>query len=94
MSSFSREHLYRTHRAPIQCPRCSLQFQDQQALKTHLKSRTVCAYTEGQPVEAKLKRRRKATRDQTDAERWETIYALLFPGEIIPSPCKQLTLES
>jgi hypothetical protein len=69
-------------------------------LKTHLKSKTVCEYTEGQQVEgfeldveAKLKRRRKATRDQTDAERWEAIYALLFPGERIPSPCKQLGLE-
>ena len=61
----------------------------------------MCEYTEGQPiegfeldVEAKLKRRRKATRDQTDAERWEAIYSLLFPGEIIPSPCKCLPLES
>jgi hypothetical protein len=58
----------------------------------------MCDNTEGQPVEgfdldieAKLKRRRKATRDQTDAERWEAIYALLFSGAKIPSPCKQVS---
>jgi hypothetical protein len=39
-------------------------------------------------VEAKLKRRRKTTPDQTDTERWGEIYRLLFPGEDIPSPCK------
>jgi hypothetical protein len=66
-------------------------------LETHLKAKTVCKYVEGQPiegfeldVEAKLKRRRKATRDETDVERWEGIYRLLFPGEDVPFPCKQI----
>ncbi|KAH6708791.1 hypothetical protein BKA61DRAFT_678648 [Leptodontidium sp. MPI-SDFR-AT-0119] len=88
-----KEHLYRTHRASIQCPRCSLQFRDQKALKTHLRSIAVCNYVAGQPVEGfeldveeKLKRRRKTAADQTDAERWEEIYRLLFPGQSVPSP--------
>lgn len=66
-------------------------------MKTHLKAKTVCEHVEGQPVEgfeldveAKLKRRRKATRDETEVERWEGIYRLLFPGEAVPSPCKQI----
>jgi hypothetical protein len=60
----------------------------------------MCEYVEAMPVEgfeldveAKLKRRRKSTRDQTDAERWEEIYRLLFPGEDVPSPCKLTTLK-
>jgi hypothetical protein len=44
-------------------------------------------------VEAKLKRRRKTTPDQTDTERWEEIYRLLFPGEDIPFPCKPTILK-
>jgi hypothetical protein len=62
-------------------------------LKTHLKAKTVCEHVEGQPVEgfeldveAKLKRRRKATRDETDVERWEGIYSLLFPVKLFNLP--------
>ena len=43
-------------------------------------------------VEAKL--RRKSTRGQTDLERWEAIYCLLFPGEVIPPPCKSISLNT
>jgi hypothetical protein len=60
----------------------------------------VCECIEGNPVEgfdldveAKLKRRRKTTRDQTDFERWEEIYRLLFPAEEVPSPCKPKILK-
>jgi hypothetical protein len=60
----------------------------------------VYEYTEGQPVEgfeldveAKLKRRRKATRDETGVERWEAIYKLLFPDESVPSSCKQMSFN-
>lgn len=45
-------------------------------------------------VEEKLKRRRKTAADQTDAERWEEIYRLLFPGQSVPSPCKPLAVIS
>jgi hypothetical protein len=36
----------------------------------------------------KLRSKKKAQRDQTEADRWKDIFKLLFPGEIIPSPCK------
>jgi hypothetical protein len=69
---------------------------DQQAVKTHLKSKTAYKYTEGEPVESfkldvevKLKRGWKAARG---IGLWEAIYTLLFLGEI-HSSCKQLALE-
>jgi hypothetical protein len=85
--------------ASTHCPRCSLRFRDQQGLKTHLRSKAVCDYVVGQPVEGfeldveeKIRSRRKTAADQTDAERWEEIYRLLFPGESVPLPCKPLTI--
>jgi hypothetical protein len=36
----------------------------------------------------KLRSKKKAQRDQTEADRWKDIYQLLFPNEVIPSPCK------
>jgi hypothetical protein len=42
-------------------------------------------------VEAKLRRRQRATHDHTDDERWKAIYGLLFPGEDVPSPCKSIS---
>jgi hypothetical protein len=36
----------------------------------------------------KLRSKKKVQRDQTEADRWKDIFKLLFPGEIIPSPCK------
>jgi hypothetical protein len=35
----------------------------------------------------KLRSRKKAYKGQTEEERWEEIYKLLFPDEIAPSPC-------
>jgi hypothetical protein len=32
--------------------------------------------------------RKKSHPGQTDAERWEAIYKILFPDEVVPDPCK------
>jgi hypothetical protein len=32
--------------------------------------------------------RKKLYPGQTEVERWQQIYQLLFPNEIVPSPCK------
>jgi hypothetical protein len=91
-----REHLYRTHRAPLQCHRCALEFKDQQELKTHSRAKTPCELKDGEPVEGfdidvydKLKRRKKSSRDQPAEARWVEIYCLLFPDveqDDIPTP--------
>jgi hypothetical protein len=36
----------------------------------------------------KLRCKKKAYRDQSEADRWKDIYRVLFPGENAPSPCK------
>ncbi|KAE8444956.1 hypothetical protein EG329_014083 [Mollisiaceae sp. DMI_Dod_QoI] len=91
-----KEHLYRTHRAPVQCHRCTLQFDDQRALKTHIKAKIVCDLVEGEPIEGfdldieeLLRRRKKSSRDQPIEKRWREIYLLLFPdddSDDLPSP--------
>jgi hypothetical protein len=34
-----------------------------------------------------LRCRKKLYANQTEAERWQQVYQLLFPNEIVPSPC-------
>jgi hypothetical protein len=38
-----------------------------------------------------LRCRKKLYASQTEAERWQQVYQMLFPNEIVPSPC-MLTL--
>jgi hypothetical protein len=35
-----------------------------------------------------LHTKRKATRGQTEADRWKEIFKLLFPNEQVPNPCE------
>jgi hypothetical protein len=39
-------------------------------------------------IEKLLHSRKKAYRGQTEKERWEEIYRILFPHDNVPSPCK------
>jgi hypothetical protein len=41
----------------------------------------------------KLRSKKKAHRDQSEEDRWKEIYQILFPGEIVPSPCKLYKLQ-
>jgi hypothetical protein len=36
----------------------------------------------------KLRSKKKSHRDQSEEDRWKEIYQILFPGEMVPSPCK------
>jgi hypothetical protein len=36
----------------------------------------------------KLRSKKKAHRDQSEEDRWKEIYQILFPGEMVPNPCK------
>lgn len=88
-----RGHLYRHHRI-FPCQRCKTLFEDQNAVNTHLMEPKACelkntTQTDGVTSEIyeKLRSKKKAQRNQTEAERWKDIYKLLFPNEMIPSPC-------
>lgn len=36
----------------------------------------------------KLRSKKKVHRDQSEEDRWKEVYQILFPGEMVPSPCK------
>jgi hypothetical protein len=41
----------------------------------------------------RIKSRKKTHANQSEAEKWGEIYQILFPGELIPDPCKPLKLS-
>lgn len=41
----------------------------------------------------KLRSKKKAHRSQSEEDRWKEIYQILFPGEMIPSPCELYKLH-
>ncbi|KAI1819198.1 hypothetical protein F4861DRAFT_547082 [Xylaria intraflava] len=92
-----KEHLYRVHLLPKhRCPRCNLCFDGDKELQEHLRADERCeksdvAPEEGidQDTERKLRERKKHKSGQTETQRWNDIYVLLFPGverNAIPSP--------
>ncbi|KAH6714386.1 hypothetical protein BKA61DRAFT_481996, partial [Leptodontidium sp. MPI-SDFR-AT-0119] len=85
-------HLYKYHRI-FPCQRCKVQFQDQEEVNQHLKEPKGCelreiAQADGITNEAveKLRSRKRVHKNQTEEDRWEEIYKLLFPDEVVPSP--------
>lgn len=92
----SREHLYRCH-MPIFCPRCKAMFRTKPALDKHLMIAVadVCEVRDCPPPagitieqEKELKSRKKSSPGQSEEDKWNNIYSLLFPTEATPSCCK------
>ncbi|KAI1185583.1 hypothetical protein F5B17DRAFT_27186 [Nemania serpens] len=92
-----KEHLYRVHLLPKHnCPRCNSSFDNDKELQVHLRADEPCkkskiAPGEGidQDTERKLRERKRYNCGQTETQRWNDIYLLLFPGadrNAIPSP--------
>lgn len=96
--TLNREHLYRRHRAPIHCSRCWVEFKTQAELEAHSRSTNICDLAElttpfegiTTEIEKKLRSRKKDSRVQSEADRWRGIYRVLFPDEVVPSPCKEI----
>lgn len=93
-SSISRvkEHIYRAHRQPDhQCIRCYQTFMEKDLLEEHLRAAvpceiSTCNFSDGVDEAQYIRLRRKPSGDQTDIERWEDIYRIIFPkASIIPS---------
>ena|ERR1700760_1592716 len=94
MLRFCRGHLYRHHRI-FPCQRCKALFEDQDAVSLHLMQRNACErkdieHSDGVTTEVfeKLRSKKKAQKDQTEADRGKDIYKLLFPNEMVPDPCE------
>lgn len=86
--------MYRHHRVH-QCQRCKGAFDSQEDLDTHVEAIEACELKVDQPVDGvtskikeRLQCRKKAYPGQTEADRWEEVYRILFPNEEVPSPCK------
>jgi hypothetical protein len=89
----SRGHLYRSHRINL-CPRCKISFDTEGELEQHVLAPASCDLRSSAPIEGitikmkeQLQCRKKAHPGQTETERWEQIYQILFPNETVPSPC-------
>ncbi|KAK3385483.1 hypothetical protein B0H63DRAFT_394247 [Podospora didyma] len=92
-----KEHLYRRH-YKIHCPRCKVIFNDARGLASHEMLPLGCEVidavppgdiTAAQEKQLKSRSRKHAARRQTDEEKWEDIYRLLFQvplEESVPSP--------
>jgi hypothetical protein len=87
-----RSHLYRHHRI-FPCQRCKELFEDQDQVSEHLKGAGACELRDtlqadgvASGIVGKLRSRKGAHEDQTEVEKWQNIYKLLFPNEIVPSP--------
>ncbi|PMD47741.1 hypothetical protein L207DRAFT_576502 [Hyaloscypha variabilis F] len=83
-------HLYRHHRI-FPCQRCKQLFKDQDEVNSHLNEPKACEHTDaahadGVTAEIVEKLRSKKIAQRTELERWQDIYKLLFPEEMIPSP--------
>jgi hypothetical protein len=64
-------------------------------VNNHLQEPKGCQLKNAEPpdgitpeVYERLHSKKKVQKDQTEADRWKDIYKLLFPNDVIPSPCK------
>ncbi|KAK5632467.1 hypothetical protein RRF57_008181 [Xylaria bambusicola] len=92
-----KEHLYRVHLLPKHnCARCCSSFADDKELQKHLRADEPCKKSDiipeegiDQDTERKLRERKRHNSGQTETQRWNEIYLLLFPSTdrtTIPSP--------
>ncbi len=68
-------------------------FENEDAVTSHLTQSEACELStleipDGVTPDIVEKLRNKKTEQRTEAQRWQEIYKLLFPNEMIPSPCE------
>ncbi|KAK3902506.1 hypothetical protein C8A05DRAFT_44083 [Staphylotrichum tortipilum] len=87
-----KEHLYRRH-YKVHCQRCKKIFRNERELDDHemsiigcqvLSRHSPCDMTTYQHKQLRMKKH--TARRQTDEDKWNDIYRLLFPHEQVPSP--------
>jgi len=92
----SREHVYRDHSIPeIMCNRCHAVFSTHKALSDHSRSASRCELKELShnsyariDADQKKELRRPEKKSWPQDRRWKRVFAVIFPGEDIPSPCE------
>ncbi|KAF4614326.1 hypothetical protein G7Y89_g15411 [Cudoniella acicularis] len=77
------------------CQRCKEFFEKQEDLESHLQRMEGCEFVQAEPadgiliggsVQNKIRDRKKTYPGQTEMEKWQELYKILFPMEDIPSP--------
>lgn len=96
-----REHLYRRHISPPQCPRCGESFNEQEELDSHARNDIQCeigeviAFEGIGPRKLKLLKCKKKSEDDPGEEgRWRDVFRILFPGAPFPTPCESNILPA
>ncbi|OCL01736.1 hypothetical protein AOQ84DRAFT_306122, partial [Glonium stellatum] len=97
----AREHLYRRHALPIECPRCCKSFGSEEDCREHLQALEACEIRKqtrregfNKDQETKLRSKRRSPMPLTEEEKWKAIWRTLFPSEAkddIPSPCRSIS---
>jgi hypothetical protein len=79
------------------CLRCFSKFQNEQELTSHVETKPICEIQEqpqnsieGITEDQELKLRKKKT-NMTEPDRWKEMYEIIFPGEPVPEPCKNVS---
>jgi hypothetical protein len=96
LANYNREHIYRSHKAPIHCKRCFTIVKTEKELDAHLRQEPACEVVnpsrEMPGINNETKERLKSRRgiqNISEEEKWKHMYKVLFPEtEDIPSPCK------
>lgn len=91
-----KEHLYRKHALPIECPRCCQSFGSEEDCREHLRTSQACemrfkVQRDGfnKDQETKLRSKKRSRIPLTEEEKWKAVWQILFPNETeddIPSP--------
>ncbi|KAF5579405.1 uncharacterized protein FSUBG_13624 [Fusarium subglutinans] len=98
-----KEHIYRSHKAPIYCKRCFRIVKAEKDLDAHLRQDPACEVVspsrEMPGIDNETKERLKSRRgiqNFSEEEKWKHMYRVLFPNtEDIPSPyCDLQILEA
>ena len=79
-----KQHLKRTHRAPIQCQRCWITMPDLQAMARHANEENRCESADPQPEGIDHEKWSLIT--SSHGATWTKIYEIIFPGAPVPSP--------
>ncbi|KAH5305110.1 hypothetical protein HBI12_171720 [Parastagonospora nodorum] len=99
-----KEHLYREHAMSPHCRRCYTTFENETQLTDHSRSTDTCVVTNALPPEGfdkdqekKLKNRSKMFRADSEEQKWQIVYVILFPDTApseLPSAYYDLNAES
>lgn len=92
-SSISRlkQHLRRTHLAPIQCSRCWVTMPNMQAMTSHANTETRCTPRIAQPEG--IDPEKMLLISSRHGVTWEDVFRILFPGAPVPNPYYEAHIE-